>query len=153
MTSTSCYEPDSSISRKLDDGYDSLFIKYFGGNITVGMFPDTSNFIALIYCAAAECYMPILTVYSKDGKVLSEEQISTGCGMGCGYVCSDTLVINSMTDIKLTNIVESYTCDSLGNETKGTWKRTIDITKFSINKFGLIEKIISHKSQKNKTGT
>ena len=153
ITSTSCYKPDSKVSRNLDNGDDSLFIKNFGGNITVGMFPDTSNFYALIYCAASECYMPILAVYTKDGIQLSEEQVSTGCGAGCGYFCSDTLVVNSMSDVNLTNIVESYNCDSLGNETKGTWKRSIDITKISIDHKGIIKMTLKHKSQTRKTGT
>ncbi len=153
IANTNCYEPDSNISRKLDDGNDSMFIKNFGSNITVGFFPDTSNFYALIYCAAAECYMPILAVYSKKGRLLSEEQISTGCGAGCGYFCSDTLEVNSMTDLKLKNIVESYKCDSLGNETKGTWRRTVDFTKFSIDHVGIIKKTFIHKSQNRKTGT
>jgi hypothetical protein len=145
---TSCYEPDSASSLRLYPPDDSLFAKYSEVAVTIGLLPDTTNFYAFIFCRAAECYLPILLVISKDGKRLNEEPISNGCGADCGYKCSDSLVIKSMSDIVLTNITESYECDSLGNETPGTWEKKVDVSMFSIDKYGKIKKTNSHTSER-----
>lgn len=146
IANTSCYEPDKNLSVKFDLDNNSLFVKSPG--VSVGMFSDTTSYYALIYCGEAACYMPILAVFSKEGKQLSEEEISHGCGSDCGYSCLDSLIINSMSDMTLMYIKESYTCDSVGKETPGTWEKTVDISKYSINKLGKIKKTSTHTSQK-----
>ena len=146
IASMGCYEPDKNLSVELDLGNDSLFVQSPG--VSVGMFPDTTSFYALIYCGEAACYMPMLGVFSKEGKKLGEEQISNGCGADCGYTCSDSLVVKSMNDITVTFIQESYTCDSLSKETPGTWERTVDVSRYSVNNLGRIKKTSTHTSQK-----
>jgi hypothetical protein len=137
---SSCFEPDSSISVKLDMDNDSIFIDYKGPAVTIGLFPDTINFYAVIYCTAAACYMPTLAVFSKNGERLSIEQISHGCGTDLGYKCIDSLLIYSMTNIKSKLIEDRYSIDNTGNPIMNTLTRSITIDEFSINKKGLIEK-------------
>ena len=137
---TSCYAPDSTNSVNLDMENDSVFIDYVGPAVTVGLFPDTTNFYAVIYCTAAECYLPTLAVFTKDGKRLSIEQISHGCGTDQGYRCTDSLIINSMTDIKSKLIEDNYKVDKDGKSISNTLSRFITIDEFAITKTGLITK-------------
>ena len=137
---TSCYDPDSASSVKLDMDNDSIFIDYLGPAVTIGLLPDTTNFYAVIYCTAAACYMPTLAVFTKKGERLSIEQISHGCGTDQGYRCFDSLFIHSMTDIKSKMIEDKYQIDSVGNPILNTITRSITIDEFSINGKGLIEK-------------
>jgi hypothetical protein len=141
--STGCYEPDSINSIKLDMDNDSLFVGNIMG-VSVGIFPDTTVFNALIYCGAAECYMPILAVYSKSGRKLSEEPIVNGCGSGPGYMCSDSLVIRSMIDITQIFKEETVEIDSVGNEMERTRKKTIRISKFNLDNTGKINKTVTN---------
>ena len=95
---------------------DSIFIKYLGPAVAIGLLPDTSKYYPVVYCTAAACYLPTLAVFSKNGFLISEAQISNGCGSDCGYNCSDSLFINSISDIKLKLSQEFYSCDSIARE-------------------------------------
>ena len=145
--STSCYNPDTTYCFNLDMDNDSLFVGNIMG-MSIGIFPDTTLFYALVYCGAAECYMPMLAVYSKDGKRISNESIANGCGCGLGYICSDSLVIKSMTDITQFFNEEVVEIDSTGKEIESTRKKTIDINKFDIDNTGKINKRTTHKTFK-----
>jgi hypothetical protein len=147
---TTCYNQDTVLSVSLDTDNDSLFTRYAGPGITVGMLPDTSKFYAVIYCTAAACYIPTLAVYSKNGKLLSKKEISKGCGAGMGYVCSETLTIKSVKDIICSNVEELFNCDSSGKEILGTRKKTIDTSKYSIGENGMITVANTHVVQKVK---
>jgi len=142
---TSCYEPDSNMSMHLDPVNDSLFVKHCEMGISVGLFPDTSTFYALIYGGAAACYLPILAVYSKDGRQICEEQIANGCGCGPGYTCHDSIAIKSMTDITQIFNQEMVDLDSLGKEIESTRQKTFDVNKFYIDESGKINKKTTHK--------
>jgi hypothetical protein len=135
---TDCYEPDTLTSVALDMDNDSTFINYVGPGVAVGMLPDTSHFYAVIYCTAAECYMPNLAVFSKTGQMLSKHEIAYGCGFGAGYVCSENLKINSLNDILLIHKEEEYNLNKGGKEIKGTGTRTIKTYKYSITQNGVI---------------
>jgi len=137
---TSCYEPDSTNSVKLDMDNDSIFINYVGPAVTVGLLPDTINYYAVIYCTATACYMPTLAVFSKYGIRLSQEQLSHGCGADQGYRCVDSLVIHSIKEIKSILIEDYYKVDKEGNPVSNTFARSITTDVFSINRTGLITK-------------
>jgi len=145
---TSCYEPDTVLSVPLDMDNDSIFIRYVGPGVTVGMLPDTSDFYVVIYCIAAACYIPQLAVYSKNGEILSMQKISKGCGAGQGYTCLETLTINSLKDIIVINNEEQYDSDSSGIEISDTHKKTVYTNKYSINEKGIIEVVTSHIEEK-----
>ena len=140
IAKTDCYNPDSLISVPLNMDNDSGFIDYVGPAVTIGLFPDTTNFYAVFYCTASFCYLPTIAVFTKDGKRLSKEQISNACGSGVGYICSDSLTISSMTDIRQQLIEETFNVDKNGIEIPNSWKKEITINNFSIDKFGLINK-------------
>lgn len=140
---TDCFSPSKSLYRTFNSQNDSLFIKETNHNIALGLLPDTSNFFAVIYCAPATCYIPTLATYSKNGQLLSEEQIGNGCGADCGYTCFDYVKINSLEDIVLVNSIEMFECDSLAQETPGTWEKTVEIKRISLNNKGKITASVS----------
>ena len=137
---TECFEPDYSYSVPLVMENDSIFIEYSGPAISVGLLPDTLDYYAVIYCTAAACYLPILSVYSKSGKLLSKERISNGCGSDIGYECSESFTVYSLEKIVNTYIQQSYSYNESGDEIKGTRKKTIDTITFSIDANGIIKK-------------
>lgn len=142
VASTDCYYPDSN-GVKFDPANDSIFIESSALNIPVGLLPDTADFYPVIYAAPTVCYLLILATYSKDGRLISEEQVSNGCGSDCGYTCSDDLTINSLQDITIVNNIEFFECDSAANETPGTWQKIIEIKKCSVDKNGNIKSEVS----------
>lgn len=143
---TGCYAEDTTVSVRIDP--DEYVIRDTPYAITIGMLPDTSRFYALLVGVPATCYMPVLYVYSKNGVLTALEQVSSGCGGGCGYLCSDSLVIRSMQDITNIYSQESYECDSTGNETPGTWERKTEIKRCAITETGRIEVNMKQSSQK-----
>lgn len=149
LASTDCYYPDSN-GIKFDPANDSIFIYDSEHNLPVGLLPDTANFYPVIYAAPTVCYLLILATYSKDGKLISQEQISNGCGSDCGYTCSDNLTINSLQDITIVNNIEFFECDSAANETPGTWQKIIEIKKCSVDKNGKIKSGVSTSKETKK---
>lgn len=146
---TDCYSPEESDYCKFDKINDSQFIFEPEINIAIGLLPDTSNFYAVIYATPTVCYLPILAIYSKKGKLIDKESIGNGCGSDCGYTCSDKLIINSLSNITIKNVIEMYECDSLGEETPGSWKKMIEIKKCSVDNYGKIKsKVTSTKETK-----
>jgi len=135
---TSCYSPDTSTSVRLDPKTDSLFLEPNEGMASsIGILPDTSHCYVVIYCVAANCWMPKLAVYSKKGIPLSREQIAFACGADCGYECSDSLVVNSINDITQTYVQEFYTCGSLKEKDKNR-KKSVKIFNYSVDQNGMI---------------
>ena len=142
--STGCYEPDSTTSVSLDIETDSVYIKYVGPAITIGMLPDTARFYVVIYCTAAACYMPVLAVYTKNGLLIDKKEISMGCGAGVGYTCSEVLCINSLNDISVVYTQEFFEVDSFGNMVIGTNKKKRDNYIYSIGDEGSIDVDVLH---------
>ena len=118
---------------------DSTFINYSGPAVTIGMLPDTSRFYTVIYCTAAACYMPVLTVFSKKGDVISRKEISKGCGSDVGYMCSENLEIKSQSKIIVTRTEESFKYDVSNKEILGSRKKVVNIYTYSIGKNGAIK--------------
>jgi hypothetical protein len=143
LASTGCYEPDSSLSVPLDMDTDSVFIKFVGPAVTVGMLPDTARFYAVVFCTASACYMPVLAVYAKNGLLIDKKEISRGCGAGVGYTCSEVLRISSLKDISVVYTQELFEVDSFGNMVKGSNKKKTDTYVYSIGNEGNIHVNVS----------
>jgi hypothetical protein len=131
------YNPDS-LHISLDMDNDSIFVGFVGPGVAVGMFPDTSKFFAIIYCYATYIYFPRLSVYSKDGRLIDEKNITQCDGSEIGYNCSEILKINSMKDITVIRMKEKFEYDSNGNRIKETYRKEIWTTQYSIGETGTI---------------
>ncbi|HCW06602.1 MAG TPA: hypothetical protein DGG95_04460, partial [Cytophagales bacterium] len=109
--------------------------EYMG--ISVGILPDSSNNYKLVYCVAASCWMPQLAIFSKEGRLISKEQIAQGCGSDCGYGCKDSLIISSSSELK--QIFEEWEYDCKQEDQLAKMKiRTVEIT-YVIGNSGKIE--------------
>ncbi len=135
---TSCYAPDSSFNTRLNMKNDSVFIDYVGPAISIGILPDTSRFYKLIYCTAAACYTPVLAVFSKDGKVISRELISEGCGSEPGYSCKEELRVESSGKVVVEKTEESFKVDARDQEIPGSRKGKSRSSVYSIRDDGTI---------------
>jgi hypothetical protein len=130
------------ISEDLDMGNDSIFLDgYIGPAITIGMFPDTTDVYAVLYCVAAANYYPCIATYTKTGRLINFQRISSGCGAGMGYKCSEKIIINSSNDITTIFDESYYDTDSLGNNIINSRERTIDIYQYAIDSNGFINVI------------
>jgi len=148
VANTDCFQPDSNLSVLLDMDNDSIFINYVGPGASIGMLPDTSQYFEILYCTAASCYIVNLAVYTKEGKLISSLPISEGCGAGEGYECEETLKMESPQNITVVRKKEQYSPDSLGNKIPGTDENTIYISKYWIDKNGIIKVKKEQKSEK-----
>lgn len=130
---TSCYDPDTSISQALDMDNDSIFLDFCGPAMSIGILPDTLCFYTLLWCSAGNCYLPTLTTYTKNGKIISSSFVANGCGSGEGYYCSDTLIVCSLHNI-MTVFTEEY-------DSAGLRKKNVTTKNFSVGKNGVISVI------------
>ncbi len=102
--------------------------------------PSNGEFITLISFAGADCYIPIITTYQNDGKIIDSQSINIGnCGSDCGYNCKEFMKINKDYSIYVSDTISSFDCDSIGNPIPGTLENYIIYKKGKINKNGKID--------------
>lgn len=147
VLNTGCYEANDSLNSRLDMSNDSIFLDYVGPAVTVGILSDTTRFYAVIYCIAAACYLPQLTVYTKEGRIISTRSISSGCGSDLGYSCSEFLEIESIHKIILKRREERYKYNDSTAIVPGSLKVSIHNYIFSITRSGYIRATESHALQ------
>jgi hypothetical protein len=112
-----------------------------------GILPDTLESYKVIYLFPSEIRLPIMATYSKNGKKISEEELSVGdCGSDCGFTCCEYIKIYSDLKIYSVDSIQSYECDSLGIK-ENTLKKHTRFKNGSINKKGQI--IMSKILEKN----
>jgi hypothetical protein len=95
-----------------DKSEDTLYVKDF--TQLYGMLPDTNNYYALITMVPADDLVPVLTTYSKDGKIIGSTcLIVNGCGGGPGLdYCSSTGMISKNLSIYCADTLKTVEVDS-----------------------------------------
>ena len=85
-----------------------------GIEICYGMLPDTNNYFGLIVLFPADKYIPVLKIYDKSGKKISEESlVVTGCGCGPEIdYCSSTAIIRSDLTIYCVDTLKTVEIDN-----------------------------------------
>lgn len=112
-----------------------------------GILPDTLDTYKVIYLFPYEIRLPKMATYSKNGKKISEEELSVGdCGSDCGFTCNEYIKIYSDLKIYCVDSIQSYDCGSLGIK-ENTLKKYTRFKNGSINKKGQI--IMSQILEKN----
>lgn len=97
------------------DSKEQQLINGDANGTAVGILPDTSRFIHILWMAAADDILPMVSTFSKDGTKISEVQLITGlCGPDepC-YHCSVTMTISKALTIVSTDTMHMCECDSV----------------------------------------
>ncbi|MDJ1497161.1 hypothetical protein QNI19_29755 [Cytophagaceae bacterium DM2B3-1] len=102
--------------------------------------PVNGNYVAVISLGYADCLLPILTTYRKNGVKIDEKTIAIGyCGSDCGYSCEEFMTLQNDFSIYTSDTVTSSDCDSLGNIVPGTTEKYVIYRKGRLLSNGKIE--------------
>jgi hypothetical protein len=124
-------ETISSSFKFNNTGYDTLFLDAEHSQV-IGMLPDTSQFIGVLYFLPGDDLVPSLITFDKNGNKIDDQILcSLACnGMPCeGYLCNSKMVLTK--DLEILNYREMHI-----NRCEGNQK---DVSEIS-NQTGLIKK-------------
>lgn len=119
---------------------DSLANGLINNEIPYCTFKTNGDYYAIIRLAAADCYIPFLTTYDKNGKVIDETDIAIGyCGSGPGFRCEEYAIIKSDFSIYTSDTISEVEIDSLGEEISSTKQTYVLYKKGKLLSSGKIE--------------
>jgi hypothetical protein len=136
---------------------DTLFINDQAQNcFYYGILPDTSDNFKLLYIVSADIYIPVITIFSKDGKNISSKDLYVqDCGESgivCGYTCNMSVTIFPDNSIYSVDSTFTSLCDSITEtEIPNTTDTTIAFMKGTIDNQGniIFSDMIKNKLAKN----
>lgn len=100
---------------------DSLTYDNEDGILPYCTFKTNGDYYAAVRIGLADCALPILITYDKDGNVIDEKSLGIGMGgFGPGYSCEEFTIIKSDFTIYSSDTISEAKTDSLGREIKGT---------------------------------
>jgi hypothetical protein len=127
--------------RKLDST-DNSFTGYKDKTETLyafGVLSDTASCFKVIWLEPADDYYPVLATFTKSGRKIKQENIGVGgCGVDCGFQCSETIDINKDMSIYSADSVTYNDCDTNGNP-NGTVEKYVRYKTGRIQKSGKIK--------------
>lgn len=116
------------------------FTQFTEDFLAYGQIPTNGKYIATLTLGAADCYLPILTTYDLSGKKIAQETIAIGgCGSDCGFTCEEFMTLKKDLSFYTSDTISTYDCDSLGNETPGTYEYYVIFRKGKLLSNGKIE--------------
>ena len=119
---------------------DSLEADMENGTMPYCKFKTNGDFYAVIRLGLAECSLPSLITYDKNGHIIDEKEISIGyCGSGPGFHCEEFSIINKDFSIYTSDTISEANIDSLGNEIESTIRKYIIYKKGRLLESGKIE--------------
>lgn len=102
------FSPVQSQLPELNQNSDTLFIRNGSSNFCYGLLADTSKFYAVLTMAPGDCFGPLLTTFTKDGKRISKAGIDIGrCGFGEDFICSEFMKINESGEIYVADTIST----------------------------------------------
>ncbi len=105
-----------------------------------GQISTNGNYSAIITFGLADCLIPELITFDRNGKQIDRKSIAIGyCGSDCGYTCSEFMMIDKEFILYTSDTIQSYECDSLGMETPGTAEHYVIYKKGKLTSDGQIE--------------
>lgn len=110
------------------------------GSVPYCTFKTNGDYYAVIRIGAADCYLPFIITYDKNGKVIDEQTIAIGyCGSGPGFHCEEFASISKDYSIYTADTISVTDVDSLGEEIEGTTESYIIYKKGRLLSSGKIE--------------
>jgi hypothetical protein len=119
---------------------DSLISSSEDGSLEYCTFKTNGDYYAVIRLGLADCALPYLITYDKNGKVIDNKSLGIGsCGSGPGFACEEFTIIKNDFTIYSSDTISTFEIDSLGDEIKGTREYYIIYKKGRLLKSGKIE--------------
>ncbi|NBW38613.1 MAG: hypothetical protein EBR30_27060 [Cytophagia bacterium] len=105
-----------------------------------GQISTNGNYSAIITFGLADCLIPELITFDRNGKQIDRKSIAIGyCGSDCGYSCSEFMMIDKEFILYTSDTIQSYECDSLRKETPRTAEHYVIYKKGKLKSDGQIE--------------
>lgn len=119
---------------------DSLQSDNEDGTVPYCTFKTNGDYYAVIRLGLADCALPYLITYDKDGKVIDQKQIGIGlCGASPGFRCEEFSIIQNDFSIYASDTIAEAEIDSLGQEIKSTLQNYVIYIKGRLLSTGKIE--------------
>ncbi len=119
---------------------DSLISSSEDGSMEYCTFKTNGDYYAVIRLGLADCALPYLITYDKNGKVIDNKSLVIGsCGSGPGFACEEFTIIKNDFTIYSSDTISTFEIDSLGDEIKGTREHYIIYKKGRLLNSGKIE--------------
>jgi len=125
------YVENSSFSKFENNEYKNFYKKDYD-YLTFGKI-ITDNYIATITLLIGDCFAPVLTTYSYDGKIIDAKEIFITDMNDEGHYSSLNTLINKDLSILITDSITNYERDTISGE-------EINIEKYVLYKEGKITK-------------
>ena len=110
------------------------------GSVPYCTFRTNGDYYAVINLGLADCILPSLVTYDKNGKLIDEKFIGIGyCGSGPGFHCEEFTSIRNDFSIYTSDTISEAETDSLGNEIKETFQKYVMFKKGRLLSSGKIE--------------
>ena len=140
LTIKGCYV-DPSKFVKLDKEKYPVYLTNDGGyDLSWCTFKTNGDYTALFSLGAADCYLPVLTTYDKNGQKIDEKTIAIGgCGADCGFTCEEYMILNVDYSIYTSDTITTFQCDTAGYEIPGTREHYVIYKKGKLLSSGKIE--------------
>jgi hypothetical protein len=94
--------------------------------VAIGLLPDTTAALHVLWLSAADSWLPMITTFSKAGMRIGIEGLVIGrCGPDPCYSCSETVQIAADMTVLTTDTVRECACDSDHVEIPGSCERYV----------------------------
>lgn len=127
-------------AKLIDERYPAYVTNEEGYILSGYALPANGDYTALLSFIPADCYVPMLTTYDKDGKKIDGKIIAIGgSGSDCGFTCEEFMVIRADYSIYTSDTVTYIKCDTAGNEIPTTREHYVIYKKGKLLSSGKIE--------------
>jgi len=119
---------------------DSLNAENEEGTVHYCTFKTNGDYYAAIDLGLADCALPILTTYDKDGKIIDRKSILIGhCGAGPGFSCEEFAMISEDYTIYTSDTISIAEPDTMCEDMPGTTLTYVLYKKGKLLNSGKIE--------------
>lgn len=95
--------------------------------LAFGKLSNTTKYVAALTLAPGDCYLPILTIYTPNGKLLDKKVLMIdSCRTACGFTCEKVAQLDTNYTFYVADTITSFLCDDLGHETPGTYEHYVN---------------------------
>ena len=140
MIVKACYVKEENYVKVTKEKYPLYIQTEDGYDLAAHTFKTNGDYTAVIMLCPADCYLPQLTTYDKNGKRIDEKIIGIGgCGADCGFTCEEYMIIRPDYSIYTSDTVTQFKCDTAGNEIPGTKEHYVIYKRGKLLNTGKIE--------------